>query len=162
MNGYQRHFADAIDNAKSIESCKQLFTLCCEGKKDGKQVARGCMFCGNCNEKICGVALHYQTKMIELENLPTFPKRTHFVKTRDYKIKPKTQCARTVKAQITKLSKKFDSQYVPVLATIQDHIENERFKRALNLAEKYQFDTIANTISNYINGKLGTANSENK
>lgn len=163
MNWYFQSFIDKLDGAKSQKQAKQLMDLCCEGKNPkGKKVARGCIHCVNCDETRCPVWRNYQTRLIMLDTSTIVkPRRTSYiVHTRKYRIKPKTQCKRTVCSQITKLTKKLDAQSVLILNQIKDHVENERFKRALNLAKKNNLISIVDTLNIYISGLA--AKRENK
>ena len=155
MNWYFESFIDKLEAAQSQEQAKQLMDLCCEGKNPkGEKVARGCIHCVTCDETRCPVWRQYQVKLIMLDKpvVPVENPRCYIVHTRKYNIKPKTQCKRTVCSQITKLSKKLDSQSVIILNQIKNHIENERFKRASNLAKKHNFVSIVDTINIYTSG----------
>ena len=164
MNWYFESFIDKLETAQSQEQAKQLMDLCCEGKNPkGEKVARGCIHCVNCDETRCPVWRQYQVRLIILDKSTIARQsktQSYIVHTRKYKIKPKTQCKRTVCSQITKLSKKLDSQSVLILSQIKEHVENERFKRALNLAKKNNLISIVDTLNIYISGLA--AKRENK
>lgn len=89
------------------------------------------------------------------------PVTSHILQTRDYKIKPKTQCKQILNIQISKMLKhdEFDKE---CLLKIKEHANALRFKRARQLAIKSGFDKIVETVDKFINGKLGAANPENK
>ena len=152
MNWYFESFIDKLEKAQSKEQAKQLMDLCCEGKNpQGQRVARGCIHCVHCDETRCPVYRQYQTKLILLDTSTIVKSKSVGVhNTRKYKIKPKVQCKRTVTAYITRMSKKAGVEDQAVMISIQEHINGERFKRALNLAKKHNFNTIVETINDYI------------
>lgn len=163
MNWYFESFIDKLEKAQSKEQAKQIMDLCCEGKNPkGEKVARGCVHCVTCDETRCPVWRQYQLQLIMLDSQryadPT--PHTHIRHTRKYKITPKKQCQKTVSIQITKLLKKSGNDDV-VLHEIQEHVNKGRFKRALNLANKNDLTTIANTIGVYIS-ELAAKKCKNK
>ena len=169
MNNYYQSFIDKFEKVRSKEELTRTFEICCGGLKDekGREIVHGCNRQVTCNEGMCPVYKAYRLwyGIIDEVRRPTVvyvegEKPSHIVHTRKYKIKPTTQCKRTVTAQITKYIK--HGEKIKELNFVQSLIDKDNFKRARIHAARNGFDKIVETLDKFINGKLGTANSENK
>ena len=140
---YHQSYRDAFKDVQTKEELDRLAQKCCNN----------CIFKQRrtCGLIPCKFENDYQwfRDIIEDVRAPKVIYKNNEPK-REYKIKPKTQCKRTVKAYITRMSKKASVEDQAVMISIQEHINGERFKRALNLAKKHNFNTIVETINDYI------------
>lgn len=171
MNNYFQSFIDKFETVRSKEELTRTFEICCCGLKDekGREIVHGCNRQASCSEGMCPVYKAYRLwfGIIDEVRKPTIvyvegKTPSHIVThTRKYKIKPVTQCKRTVTAQITKYIK--HGQKIEQLNFIRALVDKDNFKRARIHAARNGFDKIVETLDKFINkGKLGTANSENK
>ena len=169
MNGYFQSFIDKFAQVRSKDELTRTFEICCDGLKneDGKEIVHGCNRQAGCKQELCPVYKEYLQwlNIIDEVRKPTVvyvtgPKPSHVIHTREYKIKPIMQCKRTVTTQITKYIK--HGEKIEELEFIKSLVDKSNFKRAKIHAARAGFDKIVDTLDKFINGKLGTANSENK
>ena len=149
-NGYFQSFRDNFSAVRSQEELDRLKEKCC----------KNCYFnkIGTCGLRPCKFENDYllYREIIDAIRKPTTvyveaPKRLS--NTREYNIKPETQCIRTVTSIISKRIKINDENITSELLVIKENIEHKRFKRALHYAQKGNFDSIVKVINNYINKK---------
>ena len=169
MNAYFQSFIDKFDKVRSKEELTRTFEMCCGGLKDknGKEIVHGCNRQVDCRQEICPVYKEYiqWLNIIDEVRKPTVvyvntPKPSCLIETRKYKIKPTIQCKRTVDSQITKYIK--HGEKVEELEFVRSLVDKGNFKRAKIHAARAGFDKIVNVLDKFINGKLGTAKTENK
>lgn len=169
MNGYFQSFIDKFDKVRSKEELTRTFEMCCGGLRDkkGNEIIHGCTRQLMCKQELCPVYKEYMQwyNIIDEVRKPTVvyvntPKPSYIIHSRKYKIKPVTQCKRTVTTQITKLIK--HGEKIDELNFVKSLVDKGSFKRAKIHAARGGFNTIVETLDKFINGKLGTANSENK
>lgn len=173
MNGYYQSFIDKFAQVRSRDELTRTFEMCCGGLKDkhGREIVHGCNKQAFCNQMKCTVYKEYQKWLNIIDDIrkPTVvyvegskPVTSHILETRDYKIKPKTQCKQILNIQVAKMLKhdEFDKE---CLLKIKEHANALRFKRARQLAIKSGFGKIVETVDKFINkGVLGTVKSKNK
>ena len=169
MNNYYQSFIDKFEKVRSKDELTRTFEMCCGGLRDenGNEIVHGCNRQIACKQEMCPVYKEYMKwlNIIDEVRKPTViyvsgKKPSYIVHARKYKIKPTTQCKRTVSTQITKYIK--HGEKVEQLNFIQSLIDKDNFKRARIHAARGGFDKIVNTLDKFIDGQFGTVKTENK
>ena len=164
MNTYQQYWIDTFEKVRSKEELDRAFEMACSGHTDesGVKVAPGCNRQGFCIPCKCPIYREYQRwrEIIDDVRKPTViyvdkPDPRKFMprpkKEREYKIKPKTNCARVCKMQISRMSKNItDNNVLDILSQVYEHVEGFRFKRAYNICVKNGIYNLAETLGKFI------------
>ena len=165
MNTYQEtniNFLREVPRTK--EELDRAMNQICTGLKDnsGNTIQTECYHQSRCIQRICPIYIEY----LKLRNIiddirkPTViyvdkPDPRKFMprpkKEREYKIKPKKNCARVCKIQISRMSKNItDNNVLDILSQVYEHVEGFRFKRAYNICVKNGIYNLAETLGKFI------------
>lgn len=148
---YHQSFRDNFKSVNSKEELDRLKDRCCEN----------CRF--TCGLKPCAFENDYilYREIIDEIRKPSVvysdkPDPKLYIprppeQDRIYKIKPKTDCARVCKGQISKMSKKItDNNVLDILSQVYEHVKGFRFKRAYNICVKNGINNLAKILGKFI------------